>query len=188
MFMHRISLLIDIPPDCWDLSLFILSTYRLYSIFTCILVKNEVRLYICVCVGVCVLFCREWHFASFIPTLTWGWVELGPYRRIFLLILHLDDVRNWFHFSTNNELFALEVMKALIVCFEWQRDARREGKDGWPPSTNTTYDAPTITMPLIEFIHHPVAHELVHNGATFQVSVCSTWTWITHHTLERLLV
>ncbi|KAG0589112.1 hypothetical protein M758_2G245000 [Ceratodon purpureus] len=51
-----------------------------------------------------------------------------------------------------------------------RRDARREGKVDWPPSSNTTYDAPTITMPLTEFIHHPVAHELVHNGATFQVA------------------
>jgi hypothetical protein len=70
-------------------------------------------------------------------------------------------------------------MKALIVFSEWQRDARREGKVDWPPSSNTTYDAPTITMPLTEFIHHPVAHELVHNGATFQVSLCSTTTWTT---------
>lgn len=51
-----------------------------------------------------------------------------------------------------------------------RRDARLEGKVNWPQSTNTTYDAPTITMPLTEFIHHPVAHELVHNGATFQVA------------------
>lgn len=73
------------------------------------------------------------------------------------------------------------------MCSEWQRDARREGKVDWSASTNTTYDAPTITMPLTEFIHHPVAHELVHNGATFQVSLCSTTTWISHHSLRGCL-
>jgi len=78
-------------------------------------------------------------------------------------------------------------MNALIVCSEWQRDARREGKVGWPPSTNTTYDAPSITMPLIEFLHHPVAHELVHNGATFQVSLSSTPTCITYDYLRGCL-
>lgn len=119
MFMYRISLLIDIFFDCWDFSLFILFIYCLYSIFICIFVKNEVRLYICVCVGVCVFFCREWYFVSFIFIFIWGWVELGFYRWIFLLILYLDDVRNWFYFFINNELFVLEVMKVLIVCFEW---------------------------------------------------------------------
>jgi hypothetical protein len=37
------------------------------------------------------------------------------------------------------------------------------------PSANTSYDAASIVMSLLEFIHHPVAHELVHNGAMFQV-------------------
>jgi hypothetical protein len=36
-------------------------------------------------------------------------------------------------------------------------------------SANTSYDAASIVMSLLEFIHHPVAHELVHNGAMFQV-------------------
>lgn len=79
-------------------------------------------------------------------------------------------------YSIKNQLFTLEYMKALILYYEWQRDARREGRVDWPPSTNTTYDAPTITMPLTEFIHHPIAHELVHNGATFQVLLRSTTT------------
>ena len=56
----------------------------------------------------------------------------------------------------------------------WQRDAKLEGHTDWiAPSTNTTYDASTVTMPLLEFVHHSVAHELVHNGATFQVLLCS---------------
>ncbi len=52
----------------------------------------------------------------------------------------------------------------------WQRDARLEGRVvHMAPSANTSYDAASIVMSLLEFIHHPVAHELVHNGAMFQV-------------------
>eukprot|EP01018_Ginkgo_biloba_P036162 Gb_27871 [translate_table: standard] len=32
------------------------------------------------------------------------------------------------------------------------------------------YNSPEFVMPLHEFIHHPMAFELVHNGATFQVA------------------
>jgi len=43
--------------------------------------------------------------------------------------------------------------------------------EGWvvstPPSSNTSY-APVLTaLPLLEFLHHPIAHELVHNGLGF---------------------
>jgi hypothetical protein len=33
-----------------------------------------------------------------------------------------------------------------------------------------SYNASLIAMPFQEFIHHPLAHDLVHNGATFQVA------------------
>lgn len=49
--------------------------------------------------------------------------------------------------------------------------------EGWvvstPPSSNTSY-APVLTaLPLLEFLHHPIAHELVHNGDMFQVSLAA---------------
>lgn len=31
------------------------------------------------------------------------------------------------------------------------------------------YDMSEIAMPLHEYIHDPIAHDIVHNGATFQV-------------------
>ncbi|KAH8945289.1 hypothetical protein BDL97_12G034100 [Sphagnum fallax] len=52
-----------------------------------------------------------------------------------------------------------------------RRDARLEGHViHMAASANTSYDAASIVMSLLEFIHHPVAHELVHNGAMFQVA------------------
>ncbi|KAJ0729254.1 putative protein-tyrosine sulfotransferase [Helianthus annuus] len=50
-----------------------------------------------------------------------------------------------------------------------RRDARkRKG----PPYTygNDSYNMKEIVMPLHEFINHPVALDIIHNGATFQVA------------------
>ena len=32
------------------------------------------------------------------------------------------------------------------------------------------YVMPEIVMPLQEYIENPIAHDLIHNGATFQVN------------------
>ena len=49
-----------------------------------------------------------------------------------------------------------------------QRDAR---KRNGPPNAygNDSYNMEEIVMPLHEFINHPVALDIIHNGATFQV-------------------
>lgn len=53
----------------------------------------------------------------------------------------------------------------------WRRDARRAAQmNGTGLSVDDTYDAAVLAMPFAEFVDHPVAHELVHNGATFQVA------------------
>ncbi|KAL6566772.1 hypothetical protein OROMI_015176 [Orobanche minor] len=39
--------------------------------------------------------------------------------------------------------------------------------------TNNSYDMEDFLMPLHEYIHDPIARDLVHNGATFQVLRCS---------------
>ncbi|KAI7757845.1 hypothetical protein M8C21_019292 [Ambrosia artemisiifolia] len=50
-----------------------------------------------------------------------------------------------------------------------RRDARK--KKG-PPYLygNDSYDMKEVVMPLHDYVNHPVAHDLVHNGATFQVA------------------
>ena len=52
-----------------------------------------------------------------------------------------------------------------------QRDAR--GIDQVHSSKKVkayAYDAEDMVMPLHQYINDPVAHEIIHNGATFQVS------------------
>ena len=51
-----------------------------------------------------------------------------------------------------------------------QRDAR--GIDQVHSSKKVkayAYDAEDMVMPLHQYINDPVAHEIIHNGATFQV-------------------
>ncbi|PWA99759.1 heparan sulfate 6-sulfotransferase/Protein-tyrosine sulfotransferase [Artemisia annua] len=50
-----------------------------------------------------------------------------------------------------------------------RRDAR---KRNGPPNAygNDSYNMKEIVMPLHEFINHPVALDIIHNGATFQVA------------------
>ncbi|XP_054811373.1 protein-tyrosine sulfotransferase-like isoform X3 [Prosopis cineraria] len=58
----------------------------------------------------------------------------------------------------------------------WMRKdlfARRDSRQsrGLPiPKSNDFYDMEEFAMPLHEFINHPVAEDIVHNGATFQVA------------------
>ncbi|OAE18097.1 hypothetical protein AXG93_2899s1260 [Marchantia polymorpha subsp. ruderalis] len=53
-----------------------------------------------------------------------------------------------------------------------RRDAREAGllKSTTEVAFNNSYDVESLVMPFREFIHHPVAHELIHNGATFQIA------------------
>lgn len=56
----------------------------------------------------------------------------------------------------------------LFIYYNEQRDAR---KQKGPPYAygNDSYHMEEVVMPLHEFINHPVAMDIVHNGATFQV-------------------
>ncbi|KAJ3698169.1 hypothetical protein LUZ61_001874 [Rhynchospora tenuis] len=50
-----------------------------------------------------------------------------------------------------------------------RRDARRLGKLK-RSALSDVYNTEDVVMPLHEFINHPIAHEIIHNGATFQVA------------------
>ncbi|CAN1171879.1 Protein-tyrosine sulfotransferase [Linum perenne] len=50
-----------------------------------------------------------------------------------------------------------------------RREARkRTGLD--TPTSNNPYSMPEFSMPLLDYINDPIAHDIVHNGATFQVA------------------
>ncbi|XP_043707321.1 protein-tyrosine sulfotransferase-like isoform X1 [Telopea speciosissima] len=51
-----------------------------------------------------------------------------------------------------------------------RRDARKRGDFGSIRESNDPFDMENIVMPLREFINDPVAHDIIHNGATFQVA------------------
>ena len=49
-----------------------------------------------------------------------------------------------------------------------QRDARRHSGPTYIRS-NDSYNMEEIVMPLQEYINDPIARDIIHNGATFQV-------------------
>ncbi|CAN0916385.1 Protein-tyrosine sulfotransferase [Linum grandiflorum] len=51
----------------------------------------------------------------------------------------------------------------------FRRDARRLQGSDTPTSTNP-YSMQEIVMPLHDYINDPIAHDIIHNGATFQVA------------------
>lgn len=53
----------------------------------------------------------------------------------------------------------------------FQRDARGIDKVHSSKKVNA-YDVEDMVMPLHQYINDPVAHEIIHNGATFQVMAC----------------
>ncbi|RWW22621.1 hypothetical protein GW17_00013168, partial [Ensete ventricosum] len=50
-----------------------------------------------------------------------------------------------------------------------QRDARELGRLRKTEEFSDPYDMEDMIMPLHEFINDPIAHDIIHNGATFQV-------------------
>lgn len=50
-----------------------------------------------------------------------------------------------------------------------QREARKLKGSAYTLS-NQSYDMKDVVMPLLEYIRNPVALDIIHNGATFQVS------------------
>lgn len=51
-----------------------------------------------------------------------------------------------------------------------RREARQIERMAIEKEAENSYDMEAMLMPLHEFIHHPLAHDIVHNGATFQVA------------------
>jgi len=51
-----------------------------------------------------------------------------------------------------------------------RRDARRLGRMMIEGEAEDSYNMEAMLMPLHEFIRHPLAHDIIHNGATFQVT------------------
>ena len=56
----------------------------------------------------------------------------------------------------------------LYFTFVKQRDARRRRGLNHVMS-NDPYNMKEMVMPLHEYIHDPIARDIIHNGATFQV-------------------
>jgi protein-tyrosine sulfotransferase len=56
----------------------------------------------------------------------------------------------------------------VIYVFFGQRDARGIDKVHSSKKVNA-YDVQDMVMPLHQYINDPIAHEIIHNGATFQV-------------------
>lgn len=55
----------------------------------------------------------------------------------------------------------------IFVYFVGQRDAR--GLQGLDSGSNDPYNMEDMVMPLHEYINDPIARDIIHNGATFQV-------------------
>ncbi|XP_039116800.1 protein-tyrosine sulfotransferase [Dioscorea cayenensis subsp. rotundata] len=51
-----------------------------------------------------------------------------------------------------------------------RRDARKSRKVAESERHNNPYNMEDMIMPLHAFINHPVVHEIIHNGATFQIA------------------
>ncbi|XP_042413976.1 protein-tyrosine sulfotransferase-like isoform X1 [Zingiber officinale] len=51
-----------------------------------------------------------------------------------------------------------------------RRDARRSRRYPMFEEISSPYDMQNMAMPLHEYINHPIAHDIIHNGATFQVA------------------
>lgn len=65
-------------------------------------------------------------------------------------------------------LFDIFISPLYSQCFV-QRHARELGRFRKTEETSNPYDMEEMSMPLEEFINDPIAHEIIHNGATFQV-------------------
>lgn len=57
----------------------------------------------------------------------------------------------------------------------WQRDARKQSGSVHIKSKDP-YQMEEIVMPLHKYIEDPIAQDIVHNGATFQVNRLATVT------------
>lgn len=62
--------------------------------------------------------------------------------------------------------------KTIIFTFSLyeQRDARK-ARGTTDFTSGDPYNMEDIAMPLLNYINDPIAHEIVHNGATFQVPI-----------------
>ncbi|KAL8146322.1 protein-tyrosine sulfotransferase-like [Apium graveolens] len=50
-----------------------------------------------------------------------------------------------------------------------RKESRKHKGSAYSPDSDL-YNAEDIVMPLVEYIHHPIALDIIHNGATFQVA------------------
>ncbi|KAG6491071.1 hypothetical protein ZIOFF_052403 [Zingiber officinale] len=60
-------------------------------------------------------------------------------------------------------------MSNIFLQITLQRDARRSRRYPKFEEISSPYDMQNMAMPLHEYINHPIAHDIIHNGATFQV-------------------
>ena len=87
-------------------------------------------------------------------------------------IVPLDYIMvvNLFIILTIMEWLVVFLILTHVSCFYSfaQRDARIQ-KGSRDIKSNFSYDIEDIVMPLHKYINDPVAHDIIHNGATFQV-------------------
>ena len=87
-------------------------------------------------------------------------------------IVPLDYIMvvNLFIILTIMEWIVVFLILTYVLCFYSfaQRDARIQ-KGSRDIKSNFSYDIEDIVMPLHKYINDPVAHDIIHNGATFQV-------------------
>ncbi|XP_042476106.1 protein-tyrosine sulfotransferase isoform X2 [Macadamia integrifolia] len=78
--------------------------------------------------------------------------------------------------AKNNEISTLDIWpwKYLVPWMREdlfsRRDARKRGDFSAIRESRDSFDMEDVVMPLREFINDPVAHDIIHNGATFQVA------------------
>jgi hypothetical protein len=75
------------------------------------------------------------------------------------------------YYFYNIGMAAVFLILTCVLCIFFsfgQRDARRQ-RGSIDIKSNIAYDMEDIVMPLHEYINDPAAHDIIHNGATFQV-------------------
>ncbi|KAL5990628.1 hypothetical protein ACLOJK_011531 [Asimina triloba] len=101
----------------------------------------------------------------------WPWKYLVPWMRMDLF----SRVPNSLNYATFlHETLDLvgynmeESFLETVIKLSKKREHRKIRRAFESEKIRNPYDLKDIAMPLHEFIHDPIAHDIIHNGATFQ--------------------
>lgn len=97
-------------------------------------------------------------------------IVIQDFHKSTIVPLDCSTVVNLFIILTILEWLVEFLILTNVSCFYSfsQRDARIQ-RGSSDIKSNFSYDIEDIVMPLHKYINDPVAHDIVHNGATFQV-------------------